>query len=66
MVIPRFMRLDLTAYKNAVMLFRLGKVFSQQHLVPILWNLEQAIVDNSLGLHHSLDTSINSPAFEHK
>lgn len=26
LVLPRFMRLDLTAYKNAVMLFRLGKV----------------------------------------
>lgn len=28
LVIPRFMRLDLTTYKNAVMLFRLGKVMS--------------------------------------
>lgn len=26
LVLPRFMRLDLSAYKNAVMLFRLGKV----------------------------------------
>lgn len=26
LVLPRFMRLDLTAYKNAVMLFRMGKV----------------------------------------
>lgn len=26
LVIPRFTRLDLSAYKNAVMLFRLGKV----------------------------------------
>lgn len=26
LVMPRFMRMDLTAYKNAVMLFRLGKV----------------------------------------
>ena len=26
LILPRFMRLDLSAYKNAVMLFRLGKV----------------------------------------
>ncbi|KAL0842129.1 hypothetical protein ABMA28_014307 [Loxostege sticticalis] len=60
LVIPRFMRLDLTTYKNAVMLFRLGKVFSQQHLVPILRNLEQAITDSSAGLHISQDASYNS------
>ncbi|XP_028173889.1 sphingomyelin phosphodiesterase 4 [Ostrinia furnacalis] len=60
MVLPRFMRLDLTTHKNAVMLFRLGKVFSQQHLVPILRNLEQAITDNSVGMHLSQNNSYNS------
>ncbi|CAG4989537.1 unnamed protein product [Parnassius apollo] len=60
LVLPRFMRLDLTTYKNAVMLFRLGKVFSQQHLVPILWNLERAMTENASGLHHSLDNSYNN------
>ncbi|XP_059054264.1 sphingomyelin phosphodiesterase 4 isoform X2 [Achroia grisella] len=63
-VLPRFLRLDLTAYKNAIMLFRLGKVFSQQHLVPILWNLEQAITDTSSGLHQTPDTSFNNSAME--
>ncbi|KAL4710747.1 hypothetical protein ACJJTC_004392 [Scirpophaga incertulas] len=65
MVVPRFLRLDLTAYKNAVMLFRLGKVFSQQHLVPILWNLEQGIIDNNLGMQHSPEVSFNSSALDH-
>ncbi|XP_031768338.2 sphingomyelin phosphodiesterase 4 [Galleria mellonella] len=64
LVLPRFLRLDLTAYKNAVMLFRLGKVFSQQHLVPVLWNLEQAMTDTSSGLSHTPDTSHNNSAFE--
>ncbi|KAM3963113.1 sphingomyelin phosphodiesterase 4 [Aphomia sociella] len=62
LVLPRFMRLDLTSYKNAVMLFRLGKVYSQQHLVPVLWNLEQAMTDT--GSHHSPDTSFNNSALE--
>ncbi|XP_026744732.1 sphingomyelin phosphodiesterase 4 isoform X2 [Trichoplusia ni] len=64
LVLPRFMRLDLTAYKNAVMLFRLGKVFSQQHLGPILWNLEQAILDCGSGLNLSPDTSYNNSGIE--
>ncbi|CAH0720892.1 unnamed protein product, partial [Brenthis ino] len=63
LVLPRFMRLDLSAYKNAVMLFRLGKVFSQPHLVPILLNLEKAIRDNVSGLH-SPDSSYNNSNLE--
>ncbi|XP_013146152.1 PREDICTED: sphingomyelin phosphodiesterase 4 isoform X2 [Papilio polytes] len=65
MVLPRFMRLDLTTYKNAVMLFRLGKVFSQQHLIPILWNLEKAMMDNTSSLQHSPDNSYNNISTEH-
>lgn len=64
LVLPRFMRLDLSAYKNAVMLFRLGKVFSQQHLCPVLWNLEQAITDSGSGLNSSPDTSYNNSGIE--
>ncbi|XP_075969641.1 sphingomyelin phosphodiesterase 4 [Anticarsia gemmatalis] len=63
LVLPRFMRLDLTAYKNAVMLFRLGKVFSQQHLVPILRNLEQGITDSGSG-SNSPDVSFNNSVME--
>ncbi|PZC84454.1 hypothetical protein B5X24_HaOG205028 [Helicoverpa armigera] len=63
LILPRFMRLDLSAYKNAVMLFRLGKVFSQQHLCPILWNLEQAITDSG-SLNPSPDTSYNNSGME--
>ncbi|XP_013182341.1 PREDICTED: sphingomyelin phosphodiesterase 4, partial [Papilio xuthus] len=65
MVLPRFMRLDLTTYKNAVMLFRLGKVFSQQHLIPILWNLEKAMTDNTSSLQNSPDNSYNNISAEH-
>ncbi|XP_045782849.1 sphingomyelin phosphodiesterase 4 [Maniola jurtina] len=61
LVIPRFTRLDLSAYKNAVMLFRLGKVFSQPHLVPMLLNLERAITDNVSG---SPDNSHNNSNFD--
>ncbi|XP_013195919.2 sphingomyelin phosphodiesterase 4 [Amyelois transitella] len=60
LVLPRFLRLDLTAYKNTVMLFRLGKVFSQPHLVPILWNLEHAMTDLNSSLLHSPDSSFNN------
>ncbi|XP_039747196.1 sphingomyelin phosphodiesterase 4 isoform X2 [Pararge aegeria] len=57
LVIPRFMRLDISVYRNAVMLFRLGKVFAQPHLVPMLLNLERAITDNVSG---SPDNSHNN------
>lgn len=60
LILPRFMRLDLTTYKNAVMLFRLGKVFSQPHLVPILWNLEHAILDSGSGVTHSSDLNFSN------
>ncbi|XP_061383261.1 sphingomyelin phosphodiesterase 4 [Danaus plexippus] len=63
LVLPRFTRLDLSAYKNAVMLFRLGKVFSQLHLVPILSNLEKAVTENTSGWQ-SPDTSYNSSNVE--
>ncbi|KAJ0180569.1 hypothetical protein K1T71_003973 [Dendrolimus kikuchii] len=64
LVLPRFIRLDLTAYKNAIMLFRLGKVFSQQHLVPILRNLEKAIVDSGTNLNHSMEPSHNNSTLD--
>lgn len=35
LVLPRFMRLDLTAYKNAIMLFRLGKVYLFYYYHPL-------------------------------
>ncbi|KAG7307674.1 hypothetical protein JYU34_007894 [Plutella xylostella] len=60
-VLPRFLRQDLANYKNAVMLFRIGKVFSQPNLVPILRDLEQAIMDNGVGLYyHNPDESWNN------
>ncbi|GBP90869.1 Sphingomyelin phosphodiesterase 4 [Eumeta japonica] len=60
MIIPRFMRLDLIAPKNAVLLFRLGKVFSQQNLVPILIEIEQSITENPSGSYQVTDLSFNS------
>lgn len=64
LVLPRFMRLDLTAYKNVVMLFRLGKVFSQLHLIPILRNLEQGITDSGSPLNNSMDFNYNNSSFD--
>lgn len=65
LVLPRFMRLDLTSPKNAIMLFRLGKVFSQPHLIPILKNLEHAITYSGAATHHSPDNSFNSSGYDH-
>ncbi|XP_063359405.1 sphingomyelin phosphodiesterase 4 [Cydia amplana] len=64
LVLPRFMVLDLTSYKNAVMLFRLGKVFSQQHLVPILKGLEKAVTENNSGFYASPESSYNTSALD--
>ncbi|KAI8434922.1 hypothetical protein MSG28_003395 [Choristoneura fumiferana] len=67
LVLPRFTMLDLTSFKNAVMLFRLGKVFSQQHLVPILKDLEKAIILNNSSFYSSPDTKLNlSTNFEYE
>lgn len=64
LILPRFTRLDLTAYKNTVMLFRIGKVFCQDHLVPILRNLEKAVIDSGTGVNHTMDTSNNSSNYD--
>ncbi|XP_052746586.1 sphingomyelin phosphodiesterase 4 [Bicyclus anynana] len=63
MVIPRFMNLDISTYKNAVMLFRLGKVFSQPHLAPILMNIERAIIDVSGSPDYSHNNSSLNQSF---
>ncbi|CAK9821994.1 Sphingomyelin phosphodiesterase 4 [Anthophora retusa] len=47
-LLPRFMRTDLVAPKNALMLFRLTKVFSQQHLAKIICEIESHIDDVGL------------------
>ncbi|CAH4029637.1 sphingomyelin phosphodiesterase 4 [Pieris brassicae] len=65
LMLPRFMRLDLTTYKNAVMLFRLGKVFSQHHLTPVLMNLEKAVVDSISGSMYTPNNSLNNSNVDH-
>ncbi|CAK1550404.1 unnamed protein product [Leptosia nina] len=60
LVLPRFARLDLTTYKNAVMLFRMGKVFSQPHLLPILMALEKGVVDSISGAIYTVDNSFDA------
>ncbi|XP_053595621.1 sphingomyelin phosphodiesterase 4 isoform X2 [Microplitis demolitor] len=47
-LLPRFMRTDLVAPKNALMLFRVTKVFSQPHLAVMLAEAESCISDTSL------------------
>ncbi|CAK9809971.1 Sphingomyelin phosphodiesterase 4 [Anthophora plagiata] len=54
-LLPRFMRTDLVAPKNALMLFRLTKVFSQQHLAKIICEIESHIDD--VGLSRSRVTT---------
>ncbi|XP_077299707.1 sphingomyelin phosphodiesterase 4 [Arctopsyche grandis] len=43
LVVPRFLRLNLTVPKNATMLFRLTKVFSQTNLVQLLMEVENSV-----------------------
>ncbi|XP_014609205.1 PREDICTED: sphingomyelin phosphodiesterase 4 isoform X2 [Polistes canadensis] len=47
-LLPRFMRTDLVAPKNALMLFRVTKVFSQPHLARILSEIESCMDDANL------------------
>lgn len=47
MMLSRFLRLDLTVLKNTIMLFRLGKVFSQPHLLNVVRDLEKAVMANN-------------------
>ncbi|XP_012272943.1 sphingomyelin phosphodiesterase 4 [Orussus abietinus] len=44
-LLPRFMRTDLVAPKNALMLFRVTKVFSQPYLAKMLIEVESCIDD---------------------
>ncbi|XP_029664272.1 sphingomyelin phosphodiesterase 4 [Formica exsecta] len=42
-LLPRFMRTDLVAPKNALMLFRVTKVFSQPHLAKMICEVESCM-----------------------
>ncbi|XP_050577223.1 sphingomyelin phosphodiesterase 4 isoform X1 [Bombus affinis] len=47
-LLPRFMRTDLVAPKNALMLFRVTKVFSQPYLAKIICEIESHMDDVGL------------------
>ncbi|EZA53176.1 Sphingomyelin phosphodiesterase [Ooceraea biroi] len=47
-LLPRFMRTDLVAPKNALMLFRVTKVFSQPHLARMICEVESCMDDVGL------------------
>ncbi|KAL6430906.1 hypothetical protein ACFW04_007007 [Cataglyphis niger] len=47
-LLPRFMRTDLVAPKNALMLFRVTKVFSQSHLAKMICEVESCMDDVGL------------------
>ncbi|XP_012220240.1 sphingomyelin phosphodiesterase 4 isoform X2 [Linepithema humile] len=47
-LLPRFMRTDLVAPKNATMLYRVTKVFSQLHLARMICEVESCIDDVGL------------------
>lgn len=47
-LLPRFMRTDLVAPKNALMLFRVTKVFSQAHLAKMICEVESCMDDVGL------------------
>ncbi|XP_043281782.1 sphingomyelin phosphodiesterase 4 isoform X2 [Venturia canescens] len=48
-LLPRFMRTDLVAPKNALMLFRVTKVFSQPYLTQMLSEAESCMDDTNIG-----------------
>ncbi|KAG7198867.1 hypothetical protein KM043_015693 [Ampulex compressa] len=54
-LLPRFMRTDLVAPKNALMLFRVTKVFSQPHLAKIICEMESCTEE--VGLSRSRTTT---------
>ena len=43
LLLPRFFRMDLTASKNALMLFRIAKIFSQNGLRQLIRNAESGL-----------------------
>ncbi|XP_029171226.1 sphingomyelin phosphodiesterase 4 [Nylanderia fulva] len=47
-LLPRFMRIDLVAPKNALMLFRVTKVFSQPYLAKMICEVESCMDDVGL------------------
>ncbi|XP_023727269.1 sphingomyelin phosphodiesterase 4 isoform X8 [Cryptotermes secundus] len=66
-LLPRFTRLDLTTPKNAHMLFRVTKVFSQPNLNTMLSEVEHCLDDVSgAGLPNDSVNSRNSPGTSHQ
>ena len=49
LLLPRFFRMDLTASKNAYMLFRIAKVFSQPGLSDLIRSAEAGLERGSGG-----------------
>jgi len=49
LLVPRFFRMDLTASKNAYMLFRIAKVFSQAGLTELIRTAESGLDRSSSG-----------------
>ncbi|KDR21935.1 Sphingomyelin phosphodiesterase 4 [Zootermopsis nevadensis] len=65
-LLPRFKRLDLTTPKNAHMLFRVTKVFSQPNLNTMIKEVEHCL-DGVSGAHLSNDSvSSSSPETSHQ
>lgn len=56
LLLPRFFRMDLTASKNAYMLFRIAKVFSQPGLVDLIKSAE-------VGLEKGSSSRVTMPSF---
>ncbi|XP_012349090.1 sphingomyelin phosphodiesterase 4 isoform X1 [Apis florea] len=56
-LLPRFMRTDLVAPKNALMLFRVTKVFSQPHLAKIICEIESHMDDVGLSRNRCVTTN---------
>lgn len=60
-LLPRFMRTDLVAPKNALMLFRVTKVFSQPHLASMISEVENCMDERNLSTCKQITSNLWSP-----
>lgn len=60
-LLPRFMRTDLVAPKNAMMLFRVTKVFSQPRLASMIAEVENCMDERNLSTGKQITSNLWSP-----
>lgn len=62
LLVDRLLKLDLSSSRNALMLFRAIKVYSQPGFLTLLREAEEAVIRNNL--EHSMNTSISKSPYK--